>query len=413
MVAKVISGRTIRGVLSYNENKVKEGTAECILASGFAAEAQGLSFNDKLGTFHYYMERNQKVKSNTLHVSLNFDPTERLNQDKLRAIAASYIEKIGFKGQPFLVFEHHDAAHPHVHIITTNIRLDGRRICLKNIGKNQSERARKEIEIDFRLIKAQGRKSAVDPIKAADLTRAVYGRSETKRAISNIVNAVIRSYKFTSIHELNAVLKQYNVIADRGREGTIIHSKNGLRYSLIGKDGNPVGVPIKASLIYGKPTLSTLSEQFELNDLLRGRHKSRVRHLIDSFQLKGSNFDAFVRYMVDNQVYPVVRQNNEGRIYGLTFIDNSTKCVFNGSTLGKPYSAQGILNRFEASSQLKDVLIPRLPAREDHQPQDLTGVGYGHVEPSTLLKDLTEAHVDHSNTPYELKRKRKRKGRSI
>jgi hypothetical protein len=155
MVAKVISGRTIRGVLSYNENKVKEGTADCILAKGFAGEAAQLGFNDALKTFRYYMERNTNVKSNTLHVSLNFDPREVLGQEKLKAIANAYVEKIGFRGQPFLVYQHFDAAHPHLHIVTTNIRLDGERICLKNIGKNQSEKARKEIEIEYKLVKAR------------------------------------------------------------------------------------------------------------------------------------------------------------------------------------------------------------------------------------------------------------------
>jgi hypothetical protein len=411
MVAKVISGRTIRGVLSYNENKVEEGSAECILASGFAAEAQHLRFNEKLGTFRYYMERNTIVKSNTLHISLNFDPKEVLEREKLRAIAASYIGKIGFKGQPFLVYQHFDAAHPHVHIVTTNVRLDGGRICLKNIGKNQSEKARKEIEIEFKLVKAQGRNTVPEIAKAVDLTRALYGKSETKRAITNTVNAVTKSYRYTSIHELNAVLKQYNVIADCGKEGTFIHSKNGLHYSLIDKNGEPVGVPIKASSIYGQPTLTKLSEQFSLNELLRGPHKDRVRNAINSFDgFKHKNLNDFISHMVSNQIYPVLRQNNEGRIYGITFIDNSTRCVFNGSVLGKQYSAQGILNRFEKSTSIEEIRVPRIPAKEEGGD---TFQSYSlHKPHSDMMQDLMEGNLDHSNTPYDLK-KRKRKGKSI
>lgn len=413
MVAKVISGKTIRGVLNYNENKVNEGNAECILASGFAGEAQHLRFNDKLETFRYYMERNTNVKSNTLHVSLNFDPKEVLDQEKLRSIAKAYIDKIGFNGQPFLVYQHTDAAHPHLHIVTTNIRLNGERICLKNIGKNQSERARKEIEIEFKLVKAQGRKSAVDVIKAADLSRAAYGKSETKRTISNIVNAVTRSYRFTSIHELNAVLKQYNVVADRGKEGTLIRLKNGLRYSLIDKKGNPVGVPIKASSIYGQPTLAKLSDQFSLNELLRTPHKERLQDAIDSFEgFKRQTLDDFVRYMVSKQVYPVIRQNDEGRIYGMTFIDNLTRCVFNGSALGKQYSAQGILNRFEKGPGTQQIVAPRLPAKEYGEVTEQVQIaGYARSN-SQLLQELTEGTLDYSNTPYDLK-KRRRRGRSI
>lgn len=35
----------------------------------------------------------------------------------------------------------------------------------------------------------------------------------------------------------------------------------------------------------------------------------------------------------------------DGIIYGLTYVDHRTACVFNGSTLGKPYSAKGVLER--------------------------------------------------------------------
>ncbi len=56
------------------------------------------------------------------------------------------MSKIGFGDQPYLVYQHFDARHPHIHIVTTNIKSDGSRIKTHNIGRNQSERARREIE---------------------------------------------------------------------------------------------------------------------------------------------------------------------------------------------------------------------------------------------------------------------------
>ena len=415
MVAKVISGKTIRGVLSYNENKVKEGTAACIRAEGFPIKADGLSFNDKLQTFLDYQLLNSKVKTNAIHISLNFDKSDRLDKDTLEKIAETYLDKIGFGSQPYLVYQHFDAAHPHIHLVTTNVKVDGSRIDLHNIGRDRSETARREIEIDFKLVKAQGRKQGTEILKPADLTRAAYGKSETKRTISNIVNAVVRSYKFTSIHELNAVLKQYNVIADHGKEGTMIREKNGLRYSLLDKQGQAVGVPIKASSIYSKPTLKFLFGQFELNEMRREPHMQRLRDIIDAFEAKpGMGFGGFVKHMVANDVYPVVRQNEDGRIYGLTFIDNTTKCVFNGSALGKNYSANRIQDRFKIEVNKKDTTMPRLPVKEYEEKQ--TGAVSDpdpRIENLDLVRQLTEAKVDHSNTPYDLKKKKKRRGRSI
>lgn len=413
MVAKVTSGRTIRGVINYNENKVKEGAAVCIHARGFAGVAEQLTFSDKLHTFLYHIKRNTKVTTNAVHISLNFSPSEKLDDASLTKIATSYLDKIGFSSQPFLLYRHDDAGHPHVHIATTNIQLNGRKISLNNIGRDKSEPACKEVETEFNLIKAAGRKVATEPLHAADLSKALYGKSETKRTISNIVNSITRSYRFTSIHELNAVLKQYNVVADTGREGTIIKEKNGLRYSLLDKDGKAIGVPIKASSIYGKPTMSTLANQFELNEVLRTPHKDRIRTVIDLFDAKrGKNLHDFAAYMADNKIYTVLRQNDEGRIYGITFIDNSTKCVFNGSTLGKQYSAQGILNRFSDSKVSNAVAMPSLPVREERDRSMESPSGFKTPE-FDMLRQLTDAEQDHSNTPYELKKKKKRKGRSI
>jgi len=413
MVAKVTVGKTIRGIFSYNENKVKEGSAACIKAEGFPVKADDLSFNDKLQTFLDYQIENRNVKTNAVHVSLNFDRIDRLDLDKLDKIASDYIDMIGFGGQPFLVYQHHDAAHPHIHLVTTNIRSNGSRIDLHNIGRQRSEEARKLIEIKYNLVKAQGRKLEFQELKPVELSKALYGRSETKRTISNIVNSVTRSYRFTSIHELNAVLKQYNVLADTGKEGTIIKDKNGLRYTLLNKDGKPVGVPIKASSIYGKPTMSSLANQFELNEIFRAPHKDRIRSVIDLFDAKGGRtLNDFAAYMAENKIYPVIRQNDGGRVYGITFIDNSTKCVFNGSALGKQYSAQGILNRLSNSKDFKEVTMPTLPVREDRDRSTEVPSGFKAHE-FEILRELTDAEKDHSNTPYELKKKKKRKGRSI
>jgi len=50
------------------------------------------------------------------------------------------------------------------------------------------------------------------------------------------------------------VLNLYNVAADIGSEGLRIRKNNGILYRMLDKDGNRVGVPIKASDFHFKPT---------------------------------------------------------------------------------------------------------------------------------------------------------------
>ena len=85
--------------------------------------------------------------------------------------------------------------------------------------------------------------------------RVQYGKAETKRAITNVLDHVLPTYKYASLAELNAILQQYNIIADRGSEDSRIYQSKGLVYRVLDSNGEKVGVPIKASLIYSKPTL--------------------------------------------------------------------------------------------------------------------------------------------------------------
>ncbi len=102
--------------------------------------------------------------------------------------------------------------------MTTNIQSDGKRIDLHNIGVNRSGPATRELEFEFGLVKAEEQKQSM-PYILKPLEKVDYGKTETKRAVSNTVNAVIRDYRFTSLPEFNAVLRQFNVIADGGERG--------------------------------------------------------------------------------------------------------------------------------------------------------------------------------------------------
>lgn len=351
MVAVIHTSGSLRAVLNYNERKVEQEQAVCLMAENYPKEVSELSFNQKLNLLQKQASMNLRTKVNCVHISLNFDPSENLDEPLLRAIAASYMGKIGFNEQPFLAYEHKDAGHPHIHLLTTNIRQDGSRIPLHNLGKNQSEKARKEIEQDFNLVRAEGRKQDYFELKPV-MIKASYGRSETKRAIANVLADVIGHYKYASLPELNAVLNQYNVSADRGSEDSRTFQKGGLLYRVLNERQERVGVPIKASNFHQKPTLAVLQKQFELNEQLRVEHKARVKNVIDFALFKRSDIplDRLVGILKKDGIDTVLRTNDTGIVYGITYVDHRTKCVFNGSALGKNYSAKAIQERCAPNS---------------------------------------------------------------
>lgn len=358
MVAKITIPKSIEAALNYNEKKVQKGIAQCLLAANYLNEAENMNFYQKMNGFQRLNCLNERATTKTLHVSLNFDPSEKLSDQKLNEIASMYMERIGFGEQPFLVYKHQDAGHPHIHIVSTTIKEDGSRINTHNIGRNQSEKARKEIEQQYGLIRAERQHQLMKPgIKPVDPEKAIYGKSETKRSISNVVGGVFSQYKFTSLPEFNAALKQFNVVADRGKEEGRIYKNRGLVYRILDANGNKVGVPIKASSIGCKPILDNLEKKFIANEVAKEPLKQRTKKTIDEcLQLSPCSMKNLVTILKQKNTYAVLRQNTEGRLYGITFVDNQTKCVFNGSDLGKGYSATSLQNML---SNMKEVLVTK------------------------------------------------------
>ncbi len=347
MVAKITTTKSIEAALNYNEKKVQKGNAVCLHAANYLNEAKDMNFFQKLNGFEMLNSLNERATTKTLHVSLNFDPTEKLSESKLVEIASFYMDKIGFAEQPFLVYKHEDAGHPHIHIVSTTIKNDGRRINTHNIGRNQSEKARKEIEQLYGLVKAERQQQLLKPgIKPVDAEKVIYGKSETKRSISNVVGAVFSQYKYTSLPEFNAALKQFNVIADRGKEEGRIFKNRGLVYRILDSDGNKVGVPVKASSIGCKPILDNLEKKFKANEILKENLKPFVRAKLDGcLSNRTGTMKDLIEQLQQKNIYTVLRQNAEGRLYGITFVDNQNKVVFNGSDLGKGYSAAALQSR--------------------------------------------------------------------
>jgi hypothetical protein len=414
MVARINTGKSIRKALNYNECKVKEGHAEILSAHNFLKDADQMNFYEKLATFEKLTSLNERATTNTLHISLNFDPSEKLEDEKLVSIAASYMKRIGFGDQPYLVYRHFDTGHPHIHIISTNIQRDGSRISIHNMGRNQSEVARKEIEIEFGLIKAESKKLSeslrLAPINAQKINP---GKRATKAAISNILGIVIPQYKYGSLPELNAILKLYNVAADRCGEDSHTYKHNGLLFRVLDEKGNKIETPIKASLFYMKPTLNNLEKRFAENEKLKHPHVKRLQAAIDYALLKKSNagLQQFINDLNKEKISVVLRQNKEGIIYGITYVDHQAKCVFNGSDLGKPYSAKMIIERTGTSvgsvpvslaGEKKNIPQPEISLQD-------SSISQSQGNESNLLEVVTSPDKTFDYVPYQLKKKRKDK----
>jgi hypothetical protein len=329
------------------------------------------------------------------------------------------MNRIGFGDQPYLIYRHHDAGHLHTHIVSVKVGADGRRLETHNIGRNQSRQACVELEKMFGLTRTNDEKPDQSyKLEPANAQRIRYGKTETKRAISNVLHGVLDSYVFTSLPELNALLKLYNVAADRGSETSRTYRNNGLLFHVLDEDGKRTGIPIKASLFYMKPTVKNLQARFEKNTDLKEPLKRRVKNTIDMALLrdKSLTLSELVKALEREGVSTVIRQNETGRVYGITYVDHKQKVVFNGSDLGKPYSANGILDRCKTTAQNASDGQPEAKFKaERHTPHRTVNSeqSIGDAAGSDLANALLQQEFTGETLPFDLRKKRKKKGRNI
>ena len=71
----------------------------------------------------------------------------------------------------------------------------------------------------------------------------------------------------------------------------------------------------------------------------------------------------FTSKLKDCGIDVIFRYTDEGRIYGVTFIDHNTMTVLNGSRLGKQFSANALNERFNnpQAQPTNDVPVPDTP----------------------------------------------------
>lgn len=417
MVAVISSGHSISRILRYNEDKVSHGQAK-ILGEGncpFTADSVGLM--PKLNYMVRIAALNTKVTRNSVHISLNFSTNElNLGDNVMLDIAHDYMQQIGFGSQPWIAYRHFDAGHPHLHLVSLKIRPDGTRIDMQNIGRNQSEMARKDIEQKYGLVPAQNQGNLIqyrpEPIA---VSRLHYGKAATKKAIGTVVQFVLQKYRFTSIAELNAVLGLYNVRADQGKVTSRTFVSGGLRYHALNAESNPVGVPIKASAFHFLPTVKRLETLFSRNTGLQSKSKLYIKNTVDICLLKNplANLAALQQILKYSAIDMVLRSATNGQVYGVTFVDHKNYCVVNGSALGKDYSAKGLQQRLQ--NGLRDTGLGRKPSATidpaHHAPvQDTTGATRENSIMETLLNP--ETAPEYTAQGFSGRRKpKKRKGR--
>lgn len=156
-------------------------------------------------SFKPYLDANIQTEKPIIHISLNPHPDNAISQHDYSQIAQEYMERMGYGEQPYVVFLHEDIDRKHLHIVSTRVNIDGRKLD-HNYERRKSDGIRLDLMKEYGLSPTnKGRKSIALP-KSLD-----YERSNVKAQIKSITFNVLEQYKFGSITDLNAILNCFNV----------------------------------------------------------------------------------------------------------------------------------------------------------------------------------------------------------
>ena len=336
MIAKISSTENLGGALGYNFKKVQHNEAAVLCVNELRKGFDGTFQMDKvLADMQKAIPEQCRTKKTVFHCSLNPYPDEKLSDERLTQIAKEYMEALGYGNQPYIVFKHNDIAREHIHIVSLRVDFDGNKINDKFEGR-RSKKITNALEKKYNLIPS----SKVSERTTTETPKVNVVQGNIKEQVANTVRSAMKHYTFCSLGELNAVLRKYNLAVEEVKTEYRGKQYDGLVYVPTDDKGNKVSTPIHASDI-GRGVGYTAVQ----NKMLKS--KQMVKPLIPTVRRKvlevmrtSPHTEERLRQRLEKQgLQVVIRKNDNGRIYGITFIDDEKGIALNGSRLGKGYAA--------------------------------------------------------------------------
>ena len=336
MIAKISSTENLGGALGYNFKKVQHNEAAVLCVNELRKGFDGTFQMDKvLADMQRAIPEQCRTKKTVFHCSLNPHPDEKLSDERLTQIAKEYMEALGYGNQPYIVFKHNDIAREHIHIVSLRVDFDGNKINDKFEGR-RSKKITNALEKKYNLIPS----SKVSERTTTETPKVNVVQGNIKEQVANTVRSAMKHYTFCSLGELNAVLRKYNLAVEEVKTEYRGKQYDGLVYVPTDDKGNKVSTPIHASDI-GRGVGYTAVQ----NKMLKS--KQMVKPLIPTVRRKvlevmrtSPHTEERLRQRLEKQgLQVVIRKNDNGRIYGITFIDDEKGIALNGSRLGKGYAA--------------------------------------------------------------------------
>ena len=252
MIGKIITGKSFRGAVEYILGK---SNARLLDSDGVDTE----SVRSMIGDLNFQRKTRPEIAKVVGHISLSFhkDDAPRLTDDRMRELAAAYMERMGITDTQYIVARHSDTEHPHLHIIYNRVRYDKKLVPDKN-ERRRNIKVCRELKQQYGLTFSKGK----EHVK----TERLHAEDRTKYAIYDAITAVLP--RCLSCRELAVRLKK------KGIQTAFIHRGNDPKKEVHGITFTKDGHTFKGSKIDRKYSFAGLEKL--INELAKKQAEGRV-----------------------------------------------------------------------------------------------------------------------------------------
>lgn len=314
MIATILPSSTSFHAVGYNERKVAKGIAHLLEIKNFGAVEMLTrhTANDLVSYLQNYSSRNPRIRKAQFHVAVSCRGHEK-TEEELLAFAHEYMKEMGYgePGQPMLVYAHTDTANTHLHIITSRIAPNGRKI------DHNHERVRSQKVIDKLL-----------------------GNDNKEKVKEDFAEAM--SYRFSSITQFKALI-------------------NSLGYECYEKNGT---VSIKRSgTVLMRIPLAEISGRYESRTFDKNRRR-QLRAIFRKYRDSSADRTELTAELKRKFGIDLVFFGKSDSPYGYMIIDHNTRSVMNGGKIlpiGELLDFATVDERFARIDSFIDTLLADNP----------------------------------------------------
>ena len=190
---------------------------------------------------------------------------------------------------------------------------------------------------------------------------------------------------------------------------------NGIVYSATNDKGEKQGNPFTSSSLGKSVGYEAIQRHIKKStkDIQDKNLKERTRRTVGAVMKSARNREQLITELKAKGIDVLFRQNDTGRIYGVTFIDHENRTVLNGSRLGKDFSANVFNDLFTGSRTLTGNSKQEM---QGHKPEfnptgHISNTGKTIAGLFSLLSGGDDTPPDNSQVPPPKKKKKKKQRR--